>query len=128
MDELPDESTSGSLAEYQKVVVIHRDENGHPKQRADTTDRIIKIVATVVIPCVVAWVGWLVKDAVSDRNVSLEFVKLSVSVLTKGESVAVPELRKWAVELLNEYSSVKLPEELSKGLENGTVTLLECPP
>lgn len=89
--------------------------------RVETVSRTLSIAA---IPVLLAVVGWLVQRQIQKQSVGKDYVQLAVSILREPDSSKVnPELRGWAVDLLNEYSVVKLSDAVSTVLKAGQATL-----
>jgi len=89
--------------------------------RVETVSRTLSIAA---IPVLLAVVGWLVQKQIQKQSVGKDYVQLAVSILREPDSSKVnPELRGWAVDLLNAYSVVKLSDAVSTVLKAGQATL-----
>jgi len=89
--------------------------------RVETVSRTLSIAA---IPVLLAVVGWLVQRQIQKQSVGKDYVQLAVSILREPDSSKVnPELRGWAVDLLNAYSVVKLSDAVSTVLKAGQATL-----
>jgi len=78
----------------------------------------LKALSAVLVPVVIAWVGWNYTRAISEREVEAKFVELGVSILQAPPDEASVNLRKWATEVLNRYSGVKLDEKTIEELQN----------
>ena len=89
--------------------------------RVETVSRTLSIAA---IPVLLAVVGWLVQRQIQKQSVGKDYVQLAVSILREPDSSKVnPELRGWAVDLLNAYSVVRLSDAVSTVLKAGQATL-----
>lgn len=80
-----------------------------------------RIASLVAIPLVLAIVGAFIQETLSRSTVSRDYVQLAVSVLTADKDKTRPELRAWAVDLLNENSSVKFSKEFADRLKGGDI-------
>jgi hypothetical protein len=89
----------------------------------DQLEKIAKILSLIAIPVVVAFFGWLVQNSLSQRNVSQEYVKLSISILKEPKDKIEPSLRDWAVDLLNQNSPTKFGAKAIEALKTGQATL-----
>lgn len=88
-------------------------------------ERISKILSIAAIPIVLAVAGWLVQKQLAYQSTKKEYVQLAVSILSEtGTSTDGTDLRKWAVELLNENSTIKLPLEATEKLTTGEIGFL----
>jgi WD40 repeat protein len=108
----------------------HSDTFSAPNERApnsasqwDQIEKTARILSLIAIPVVLAIVGWFVQSSLSDRNVSQEYVKLSVSILKEPKDKVEPSLRSWAADLLNENSPTKFSPQVLQALKEGQATL-----
>lgn len=87
-------------------------------------ERLAKILSLVAIPIVLAVIGWVIQNRLSERNLGQEYVKLAVSILEKPKSSEVPAgLRDWAVDLLNQNAPTKFNAETIRQLKMGEINL-----
>jgi WD40 repeat protein len=91
--------------------------------RWDAVEKAAKLLSLVAIPVVLAVVGWLIQNSLSERNVSQEYVKLAVSILEQPKDKAENALRGWAADLLNQNSPTKFSPEVLQALKEGEATL-----
>ena len=63
-------------------------------------ERIARIVSLVAIPVVLAIIGAVIQATIGRSTVSRDYVQLAVSILTADKDKTPPELRDWAVNLL----------------------------
>jgi len=65
-------------------------------------EKVARILSLIAIPVVLAVVGWLIQNRLTEQNLSQEYVKLAVSILEKPKASESPAgLRDWAVDLLS---------------------------
>jgi len=88
----------------------------------DLAERITRILSLLAIPVVIAIVGGLIQSSVARRTVSQQYVQVAVSILTSKEKLE-PDLRGWAVDLLNDNSPTLLSKAVKEKLRQGSVTL-----
>lgn len=117
-----------------EFVVINRSEGKEPDAWGKL-ERVSRVLSVAAIPVVLAVGGWLVQKQMQQQaaaaqqqlqhqNVSRDYVQLAVSILREPDQSKVrPEMRDWAVDLLNEYSAVKLKSEVAEKLKNGEAVL-----
>lgn len=84
-------------------------------------ERIARIVSLVAIPVVLAIIGAVIQATIGRSTVSRDYVQLAVSILTADEDKTPPELRDWAVDLLNENSPIKFSKEVAARLKGGEI-------
>lgn len=84
---------------------------------------ISQIFSMIAIPVVLALIGYWVQRGVQDQQIKRDYVNLAISLLVpkkEGEVQTTPELKNWAVKLLNDSSPVKLSEpEIISVKKNG---------
>jgi WD40 repeat protein len=89
----------------------------------DQVEKVARVLSLIAIPVVLAIVGWIVQNSLSDRSVGQEYVKLSLDILKEPKDKIDPSLRDWAVDLLNENSPTKFSTEVVQALKKGQATL-----
>lgn len=95
-----------------------------PEFSLDTAERISRMLSIAAIPVVIAIGGWLIQRQLQDQSIRRDYVQLAVSILQNPDPSKVPpEIRDWAVELLNENSPTKLNAEAVSNLKSGKATL-----
>jgi hypothetical protein len=73
---------------------------------------------------VLALGGWVIEQRLQNQNVSKDYVHLAVSILQEPESATTkPEMRAWAVQLLNDNSTTKFTPKFSEQLKTGEAQL-----
>jgi len=98
----------------------NRDSNGEPYD----FEKIARILSLIAIPVVIAIVGWIIQNRLSEQNLSQEYVKLAVSILEKPRTSEAPAgLRDWAVDLLNQNSPTKFGADTIRQLKSGEINL-----
>ena len=109
----------------EEIVVIHRSENERP-DTAGKIERLAKILSLIAIPIVIAAIGWMIQDVLSQRAVSKDYVQLAVTILTKEPENVDHAIREWAVDLLNDNSPTKFSADVTKRLKAGEISLPEA--
>jgi len=102
--------------------------NAHrkPGHLWDLAERITRILSLLAIPFGIAILGGVIQSSLARRTVSQQYVQVAVSILTSKETLD-DNLRKWAVDLLNDNSPTELSDDVKKKLGKGTVTLPSAP-
>ena len=81
----------------------------------DTAERFSRTLSIAAIPVVVAVGGWLIQRQLQDQTIRRDYVQLAVSILQSPDPSKVPpEIREWAVDLLDENSPTKLNAQAIK--------------
>jgi len=92
----------------------------------ETLERILKTLSIVAIPVVLGVGSWIIQARLQNQTVSRDYVQLAVSILKEPKASNIdPEMRTWAVELLNENSPTKFNKQVFDQLKAGTTQLPE---
>src|SRR5215831_4229757 len=90
----------------------------------DTVEKLSRILSIAAIPVVIAIGGWLIQRQLQDQTIRRDYVQLSLSILQNPDPSKVsPEIRNWAVDLLDANSPTKLSPEAIQKLKSGAITL-----
>lgn len=119
MDTVSTTSDSGPPALPANVTVTLK--HDEPESTKPDWERAARIASLVAIPVVLAIIGAVIQATLSRSTVSRDYVQLAVSVLTADKGKTPPELRAWAVDLLNENSPVKFSKEVADRLKGGEI-------
>lgn len=93
------------------------------KREGPLIERYARVFSLVVIPIAIALGGCLIQAAIAQQATSSEYVKLAVGILSPSKDPIDPDLRIWAVDVMNEYSRVRFGSETSKKLQSGELNL-----
>lgn len=85
---------------------------------------ISSLLTSLLIPIVIAFVGSSVNSTIKSNELGLRYVELAVEILKEEPKSETENLRKWAVEIVNNYASVKLKKAAQKELETGRLISL----
>jgi tetratricopeptide (TPR) repeat protein len=94
-----------------------------PPTTLDRIEQLSKIVAALLIPIVLAWMGFRIEERISEKSLDRDYVQIALGILAADSATAAPPLRVWAVDLLNESAPTKLTEEAARQLKSGQATL-----
>jgi hypothetical protein len=90
----------------------------------DIAEKVSRTLSIAAIPVVIAVGGWLIQRQLQDQTIKRDYVQLAVSILQNPDPGKVPpEIREWAVDLLNDNSPTKLNAQAMASLKSGKVTL-----
>lgn len=84
----------------------------------DNLEKVAKIISLITIPLVLWWLGTQYQSADSRNKTAVEYVKLSIIIISN-ENEADPQLLEWATETLNYYSQIKFGEQLKQAVASG---------
>lgn len=105
-----------------EIVLINKSEKSEKpnKDYWETIERVSKTLSIAAIPVVLAIGGWIIQQRLQNQTVSKDYVQLAVSILKEPESSNIkPEMREWAVKLLNDNSPTKFSPTVSEQLKSG---------
>jgi hypothetical protein len=87
------------------------------KDRWKVFERTVLILPTVLVAIVV----WGVTSKAEHEKISLEYVRIAVAILRPEKPTELQkEMRKWAVQVLNQSAEVKLSPEQAESLIEGS--------
>ena len=106
-----------------EIILINKSESqGTDKWTA--IERLSKVLSIAAIPVVLAIGGWIIQGQLQNQTVNRDYVQLAVSILKEPDTTKIkPQLRNWAVDLLNANSPTKFSDEVAKQLKSGETTL-----
>lgn len=90
------------------------------KDRYDIAWAIAKTFGAFVIPLVIGYLGYVVQSKQIEESTSAEFVRMAIGILSENNS-ATPELRRWAIQIINAESPARLPPNVSDALISGDI-------
>jgi hypothetical protein len=73
----------------------------------------------VLIPLVLAFVGNKYSNATKEKEIRARFLELAVGILNKPDSTGDPEIRRWAVKVIDRYSEVPFSDSARTLLVGG---------
>jgi len=82
----------------------------------ETFKAISIILASVLIPAVLALIGHYVTKAIKEREIQGRFVELALDILRQHPDTERQNIRKWAVDIVNKYSGVPMDDLTRKDL------------
>lgn len=77
---------------------------------------IVTLISAAIIPLVVAFLGNSYTQALKEREVQAQFVKIAVDILQSQPSQHNRSVREWATQIINRYSGVPLGTEARRDL------------
>jgi hypothetical protein len=69
------------------------------------------LLASVLIPVVLAIIGQAYTSAIKDREIGAKYVELAVGILRSPPAKETRSLRDWAIETINHCSAIPLNQE-----------------
>lgn len=92
-----------------------------PSTKSLTHTIIVAVVTTVLVPILV----WLVTSSNERNRIKQDYVRIAVGILQPPKESQPPqkELRRWAVQLIQDSAPVKLSADAVESLVNGESNL-----
>jgi hypothetical protein len=125
----PNDSGLKSLTAYvwRTRSALSKGTNNPKKDGWDKADIAGKFLIAVAIPIAVAIIGGQVQKVVTTQQTGKDYMQMALGILEKKDLPAEMQknigLRKWAVDLLNYYSEVKLDNNTANKLVTGDVQI-----
>jgi len=79
------------------------------------------LLATVLIPLAVAFIGQAYAQAIKDREIRAKYVEIAIDILRTPPSDDRYDVRAWAADVIVSYSGVKLTDEQKETLIRSNV-------
>lgn len=92
------------------------------KDRLDIAKDLAQIASLLAVPILVAWFGWWVQSSLKESEIRRDYVQMAMTILSS--QGADPDVRTWAVEVLQQNSPVPLNYGAVNRLANGQSQLL----
>jgi len=89
---------------------------------------ISQIASAIAIPFVLAVVGYFIQKQLADEGLKKDYVSIATTILKENPAGQDPELRRWAVEVLESNSPIPFSRRAKEGLQKGPIFLAVAPP
>jgi hypothetical protein len=76
--------------------------------RWEKAKTISTIASALIIPLAIAFAGNWFAQIQKDKEIQLRYISLSIQILSSPPSHANSAVRKWAIDIINKYSEIKL--------------------
>lgn len=83
---------------------------------------IATICSAVAIPIILTVAGYFIQKQLSEEGLRKDYVGIAIAILKENAKVQEPELREWAVKVLDENSPIPFSKKAKEGLLSGTIT------
>jgi len=84
-------------------------------------ETIAKVASVVLVPMVLAFIGYLINNSIKGKELKLKYVELAVNILKEEPNEKTKNLREWAIKNINNYSQIKMSSEVRKELEKNVL-------
>lgn len=85
---------------------------------------VASIASYIAIPLIIAAIGFVLQSRLGDDGLSKDYVSIAVGILKDNPTEQEPELRKWAVAVLDKHSPIPFSNKTKESLESGMPIIL----
>jgi len=89
---------------------------------------VTNALSILLIPVVIGVLAQVVNASLKGDELSARYIELAISVLREEPNAETSNLRKWAIDIINHHSEIKLSEKASEELESRVINGGECSP
>lgn len=98
------------------------DENTLKKYQA-----VASIASYIAIPLIITAIGFVLQSKLGDDGLNKDYVSIAAGILKDNPSGQEPELRKWAVAVLDKHAPIPFSNKTKESLESGMPIILPGP-
>lgn len=91
------------------------------KKKINKVENIIKIVSYIVIPLIIAIYGSRINNSIEKSKINARYIEIAIDILTDESSDQ--SLKKYATNIINDLSPVKLDKDAKQKLSSGEAFL-----
>ncbi len=94
----------------------------------DRIYKVAQIFALIVLPIVVAVVGWVAQKSLTDTSTRKDYVQMALQVLREPRRADDGEIRKWANEVIGQNSPIPFSSKAGEQLSTSALGMLRSNP
>ncbi|MDP1592803.1 MAG: hypothetical protein Q8L80_00980 [Gallionella sp.] len=98
------------------------------KDKLERIESIASICSSIAIPLVLAVMGYFVQKQFAEEGLKKDYVSIAAGILKDDPSKQEPDLRQWAVNVLDSNSPIPFSKQAKDGLLKGVVAGPGIPP
>lgn len=98
------------------------------KCKLDVWLKITQMISMLIIPLMIAFVGWFVQKSISDSNTQKDYIGIAVQILNDPMRADDPDLKKWAMNIIEKYSPIEFTPEAKSQLSASMIYMLDNHP
>ena len=98
------------------------------KEKLERVQAIASIASSIAIPLVLAIAGYIVQRQFTADGLKKDYVQIAANILKENAATQEPDLRKWAVQTLDENSPISFSTKAKEGLQTGAPVVTAGPP
>lgn len=101
--------------------------SGSSVNKLERWKSIASIASAIAIPFVLAIVGYFIQKQLADEGLKKDYVSIAAGILKENSAGQEPDLRKWAVEVLEKNSPIPFTPNAKRSLEQGIPLVVPGP-
>lgn len=94
------------------------------KEKLERVQAIASIASSIAMPIVIAVAGFLVQRQFTADGLKKDYVQIAASILKENAATQEPDLRKWAVQTLDENAPIPFSKKAKQGLQTGAAVVM----
>lgn len=92
--------------------------------RKEIFDYFLKLAT----PAAIAFFGYYTNNVLKEKDINIEMIKISVNILSEESSEKKIPIRKWAIDTIDKYSSIKFNDDQKSLLLYNAIIVTDLKP
>lgn len=84
----------------------------------------LKLIEKIILPLALGGVGWYYTNTTKAIENEAKYVELAVGILSEQPTKENQEMRRWAIEIINEYSGIKMSDSTKESFLDSELKLI----
>ncbi len=76
-----------------------------------------KIILEIILLIAIVWYGNVINNTLKQKELNVKMIEVAVKILTTKPTKEQDHLREWAIDILDKYSEIPLPERVKQELK-----------
>jgi hypothetical protein len=93
------------------------------EKNTSVSTSIIDILGKIILPVVLLIIANNFSRVIKEKEIKYQYIEIATGILSQPSSVNDESLRRWAVDIINRYSEIKLNDSLKIKLVDGNINL-----
>ncbi len=98
------------------------------QSKLERIQAIASIASSIALPLMLAVIGYLLQRQIADEGLKKDYVSIAAGILKEDPGKQEPDLRKWAVLVLDTNSPIPFSNKAKDGLLKGSPLVMAGPP
>lgn len=98
------------------------------KDKLERIQAIASIASSIALPLMLAIIGYLLQRQIADEGLKKDYVSIAAGILKEDPGKQEPDLRQWAVLVLDTNSPIPFSNKAKDGLLKGSPLAMAGPP